>query len=167
MASDPLQYYIGKGTVEIDTGSGYRDVGNVPTFEFTPSVETLDHYSSRTGVRSLDRSVVVQTEGTLRMVMEEWLFENLLVALLGDQTTDGSGNTAIDILANTSVTAAVRFTGANTVGPTWKITFPSVTFQPSETLALITDEFAPITVTGRVAQSGGTFGTAVRTAAGA
>lgn len=167
MASDPLQYYIGKGTVEINTGSGYRDVGNVPTFEFTPTVETLDHFSSRTGVRSLDRSVVVQTEGQLRMVMEEWTFENLLIALLGDETTDGSGNSAIDILANTSVTAAVRFTGANTVGPKWKITFPSVTFEPNAALGLITDEWGQIELQGTVAQSNGSFGTAVLTAVGA
>jgi hypothetical protein len=154
MAADPLQYYIGKGVVEINTGSGYVDVGNVPVFELTPGVETLDHFSSRTGVRSLDRQVVVQTTVSLRMVLEEWTFENLLVALLGDETSDGSGNSAIDILANTSITAAVRFTGANEVGPTYKITLPSVKFTPSAALSVITEEWGQIELTGAVQSTG-------------
>jgi hypothetical protein len=166
MAADVLQYYIGKGVVEMDTGSGYVDVGNVPTFELTPGITNIDHYSSRSGVKSLDRQVVQQTDVTLRMVLEEWTFENLLVALLGDETTDGSGNSAIDILANTSVTAAVRFTGANEVGPTYRIVLPSVKFTPSAALSVITDEWGQIELSGAVQLSGGSYGTMALLAVG-
>lgn len=42
-------YFIGKGIVSIadpDTSPfNWRDVGNVPTFEFTPNITFLDHYS--------------------------------------------------------------------------------------------------------------------------
>jgi hypothetical protein len=78
-------YYIGKGVVEIQTTTdiAYRDIGNVPTFEFTPAVTTLDHYSSRHGVRVKDLSVIHEKAATLNIVMDEFTYDNLMLALLG------------------------------------------------------------------------------------
>jgi hypothetical protein len=160
MASDPLQYYIGRGTLEIKIGGGaWTDLGNVPTFEITPTIEKLEHKSSRTGIRSTDRSVVVEKGGTVRIIIEEYNYENLQLALLGGDTTDGSGNSAIDILSENSITAQLRFTGANDVGPKLKCLFHSVTFNPSGTFGLLSDEFGQMEVQGDIAVNGdGSFG---------
>ena len=83
------QYYIGKGIVSIQITSGatpdvgYVDVGNVPVFEFTPSITTLPHFSSRLGVRSKDLEVITEKFATLEMTMDEWTYRNLLLAFLG------------------------------------------------------------------------------------
>ena len=160
MASDPLQYYIGRGTLEVKVGvAAWRDVGNVPVFEITPTIEKLEHKSSRTGIRSTDRSVVVEKGGTVRIILEEYNYENLQLALLGGDTTDGSGNSAIDVLSENSITAQVRFTGANDVGPELKILLHSVTFNPSGTFGLITEEFGQMEINGDIAvDANGSFG---------
>jgi hypothetical protein len=86
-AVSPLvdMYYIGKGVVEIQVAgdTAYRDIGNVPTFEFTPAVTTLAHYSSRHGVRIKDLEVIHEKAATLNVVMDEFTYDNLMIALLG------------------------------------------------------------------------------------
>lgn len=163
MAANPLDYYVGKGAVSIKlTGdNNYRDVGNVTQFEFTPEIEELEHFSSREGVRTLDRTVVLQTSGSLRMVMEEFSSANMAVALLGDVGSDGSGRDAIEVYSNTQITGAVRFVGSNDVGPQWQIDFPSVSFRPSSSINWLSDEWGTLEVTGKVAKEDGSFGTAV------
>ena len=45
-------YTVGKGLVSFKkTGAtSFADMGNCTEFEFTPEIEKLDHFSSRTGV---------------------------------------------------------------------------------------------------------------------
>jgi hypothetical protein len=78
-------YYVGKGIVSIDVGmSGtFRDIGNVPTFAFTPNVTTLTHYSSRHGVRVKDLEVIHEKAATVEIVMDEFSYENMKLVLLG------------------------------------------------------------------------------------
>jgi hypothetical protein len=86
-AISPLtsQYYIGKGIVSVwlSTDTAYRDVGNVPVFEFTPNITVLTHYSSRLGLRSKDLEVIHELQATVTMHMDEWTFLNLQTTLLG------------------------------------------------------------------------------------
>jgi hypothetical protein len=83
------QYYNGKGIVSVQITSGltpdgaYVDIGNVPVFEFTPTINTLAHFSSRLGVRSKDLEIITEKSATLAMTMEEWTYRNLLMAFLG------------------------------------------------------------------------------------
>ncbi len=86
-------YYIGKGRVFWTPEAGVeRDLGNVPEFEFTPELEKLAHYSSRSGVPTKDREVVIEKSATLRIVMEELSLENLRMTLMGGAAADdGSG----------------------------------------------------------------------------
>lgn len=81
-------YYIGKGVVELQTADDitYRDIGNVPTFEFVPAVTTLPHYSSRHGVRVKDLEVIHEKAATLNLIMDEFTYDNLMLALLGVAT---------------------------------------------------------------------------------
>lgn len=90
-AVSPLtsQYYIGKGVVSVQILQGlatpdaaYRDIGNVPVFEFTPNITVLSHYSSRLGIRSKDLEVIHEKQASVTMHMDEFTFKNLQLALM-------------------------------------------------------------------------------------
>ena len=154
-------YYIGKGTVHWTPEGGVeRDLGNVPEFEFSPEIEKLDHYSSRQGVRSKDRSVTVEKSATLRLVMEEWSLDNLVMALMGSAPEANiDGNQEFNLLAVDEVRGQIRFEGANSVGPQVTITLPLVAFTPSSSINPISDEWGSLEISGDVLIAGGIFGT--------
>lgn len=154
-------YYIGKGVVHWTPEAGTeRDLGNIPEFEFTPELEKLAHYSSRAGVRTKDREVVVEKSATLRLVMEEWSLQNLVMALMGSApVADANGNNSFNLLAVNEVRGQIRFEGANSVGPQVTITLPLVAFTPSSSINPISDEWGSLEVSGDVLVSGGIFGT--------
>ncbi|MDP2358350.1 MAG: hypothetical protein Q8M31_20145, partial [Beijerinckiaceae bacterium] len=104
-------YYVGKGVVSVseDEGATWRDVGNVPEFEWTPNIEKLDHFSSRTGVRTKDRSIITEKSATLRIVMEEFTAENLTMILMGEAV--GAGPITVDIMSQSEKVLGVRFVG--------------------------------------------------------
>lgn len=151
-SADIRNYTIGKGIASFKkTGeSTFRDLGNCPAFEFTPSAETLDHFSSRAGVKSKDRSVVVSFEGELKITMEEWTVENLALALMGIVDEDSSGRPVIDIMQLSSITGEIKFEGTNSVGQKFTWLFNNVSFTPSATVSPISDEWGNFEVTGQV-----------------
>lgn len=154
-------YYIGKGKLFwTPDGGAERELGNVPEFEVTPALEKLDHYSSQAGVRTKDRSVVLEKSATVRIVLEEFSVENLRMALMGGTPTpDVDGNQVFDLLAQDELRGALRFEGANSVGPKVTITLPLVAFTPSGAISPITDEWGSLELTGEVLTSAGSFGT--------
>lgn len=156
-------YYSGKGIVSIQLAgaTGYRDIGNVPEFEFEPSIERLDHFSSRTGVKTKDRSVIIQKSGKLRVVMDEWTADNLSLVLLGTPGAPATttGIISMDIMSVSNIIAAVRFVGSNDIGPRVTLNFPRVNFAPSGALNPISDEWGSIEVEGEVEVVNGIFGT--------
>lgn len=152
-------YTIGKGIARFKkTGAGtYRDMGNAPEFEFTPELETLEHFSSRAGVRTKDKEVVITKSGTLRIVLDEFDKDNIALALLDDAYT---GTGAIEIFGGNSVIGEVLFTGTNEVGPKYEWHFLNVSFIPSAAIALISDEWGQLELNGTVGTDpGGSFGT--------
>lgn len=160
-------YSVGKGIVSVKfldapADSDYVDVGNVTEFEFTPTVDKLDHFSSRAGVKEKDRSIVISRSAELRMVMEEITARNLSMLMLGAVVVSG-GVATIDILSTNVKVAAVKFEGTNDVGPKWTFEFPRVEFAPSKSFNPISEEWNSIEVTGEVVVQGGTFGTATST----
>ncbi len=156
MTASVNNYYIGKGVVSVsDDGNTWTDVGNVPEFEFTPELEELEHFSSREGTRTRDKTVVVSKSATLRIVLEEWSQANLLLATLGEVNSAGD----IDIFARNAVNKQVRFVGANEVGRTYTVIFPSVDFIPSGSINFISDEWGQFELTGNVNAVAGSFGT--------
>jgi hypothetical protein len=156
MTASVNNYYIGKGVVSVsDDGNTWTDVGNVPEFEFTPELEELEHFSSREGTRTRDKTVVVSKSATLRIVLEEWSQANLLLATLGELNSAGD----IDIFARNAVNKQVRFVGANEVGRTYTVIFPSVDFIPSGSINFISDEWGQFELTGNVNAVAGSFGT--------
>ncbi|MFL9499230.1 hypothetical protein ACJMQP_04150 [Rhodopseudomonas palustris] len=169
MSADINNYYIGKGIVEVKavTDTDWIDIGNCPTFEFTPDLTTLEHYSSRQGVKTKDRTVVTEKKGTLKLVMEEWTSRNLAMAVLGTIEKNSEGQDEIDIFASNAIALEVRFRGTNEVGPKWQLHFPKVDFVPSAALSPISDEWGQLEVNGEVAAVNGKFGTATKIADGA
>jgi hypothetical protein len=149
--------YIGKGIVSFkkEGEAEYRDLGNCPEVEFTPEIETLEHFSSREGVRTKDLTVVLAKSGTVRVVFEELTPENLLIAFLGEENSDGS----IEIFASNAVSGALKFTGTNEVGRQFEVIFNKVDFIPSGAIPLISDEFLGVEITGEAAAVNGSFGT--------
>lgn len=159
---DIRNYIVGKGIVAFkqDGETAFRDVGNVPSFEFTPTIEKLDHFSSREGVKTKDRSVVLSKSGSIKMVMEEWTAENLAIALLGAASVNSSAEDEIDIFSENAVSGILKFTGTNEVGPKWEYIFNKVDFIPSSAINPISDEWGALEVTGEAAAVAGSFGKA-------
>jgi hypothetical protein len=157
-------YHVGKGIVyiKLPADADYVDVGNCPTFEMTPSIDKLDHFSSRAGVKSKDKSIAVTKSMSLRLVLEEFTARNLGLALLGLPNQTDPGAVTINIFSEDSITCAVKLVETNDVGPKWTYEFPEVEFVPSSALNPISDEWGQIEITGDILyQEGiGGFGTA-------
>jgi len=161
-------FVVGKGKVYFKPDGAAGDiltnwrVGNVTEFEFGPALEKLDHFDQQEGVRSKDKTVVLEKAATVRMVMEEWTPNNLGIYLLGTPDISDLSAVTIDIFAGNSVRGELRFVGENEIGPKWTYIFPAVEFSPEGTLQLISEEWAPIEVSGEVLRTGDplSFGTA-------
>lgn len=145
-------YFIGKGTVTFAT----RDLGNCPSFKLTPTLTKLDHFSSRSGTKKKDKSVVTEAAVTLSMQLDEITDENLALAFMGGTPSGG----VFSLLAVSQIEGVVAFTGTNDIGQHVAWT-GSVSFIPKEGFDLISDGWAVITLEGEVLAdaSTGTFGT--------
>lgn len=163
-----LNYFVGKGTLKFTpTGGTQRDLGNAPEVEITPEIERLDHFSSRAGVRSKDRSVVLEKTLTCRIVLDEITAANIGMLLLSEVVENSDGTKEIDIFSESEITGALLFTGTNDIGNKCVVTMPSVSFGPSGSLSLISDEWGQIELTADVlldtTSAGSTFGSIVVT----
>jgi len=154
-------YYVGKGVVKIKVAGiddDYRDVGNCPSFEITPNITKLAHYSSRAGTKFKDANITQQKEMTLKMTLDEITPENLQIALLGSDA-DSSG-LVHNIMDLNEIVAAIRFVGTNAVGDKQQVDLPTVSLTPSNAIGFISDSWAQIELTGDVtADESGVFGT--------
>lgn len=162
---DIRNYTVGKGIVSFKkTGEGsFRDLGNVTQFEFTPTVEKLDHFSSRNGIKKKDRSVTLSTEGELKITMDEWVTKNLQMVLLANIDTNSDGQEVLDILQLAEISGVIKFTGTNIVGPKFEWIFNNVSFTPSSSISPLSDEWGEFETTGQIlADVDGKFGTVTR-----
>lgn len=146
-----LNYFIGKGIIKFTpTGGVQRDLGNAPEIEITPTIEKLDHFSSRSGVKKKDRSVTTEKGATIRVVLDEVTAENLALQLMGEVATSTDGTKSFRIMSGSEATGRIDFTGTNDVGNTVDIELPSVSFGPSGSFSPISDEWGSIEITGEV-----------------
>lgn len=93
-------YNLGRGIIyiaELDGTSGlpldYRDLGNAPSFALSVDVEELVHQSSRAGLRTVDKRLVISQTVNFSFVLEELSAENL--ALFFSGTSVAATNPAI------------------------------------------------------------------------
>lgn len=142
-------YTLGKGILSIGTWSGatppgtYTDVGNCPAFECEVTEEKLDHFSSRTGTRTKDKTVILETGYVLTFDLDEISVLNLKMYLKA--TLSGSSI----LWANTVLDAeyAVKFVSDNPAGPneTWE--FWRATLAPNGAFSLIGDDWSTVSFT--------------------
>ena len=157
---DVLNYYIGKGVVSIklDGEGEFRNIGNVPELELTPEFETIDHFSSTSGVKTKDRRVTTTKGGTLRIVLDEITSQNLSLALVGAHDVNSGSDFEIDIMSLSELKGAVNFVGANDVGQQIDFSLLSVDFSAGAGVSLISDEWGQIELTGQLLAVDGVFG---------
>lgn len=160
MAASVNNYHIGKGIVSFKpTGGAYRDLGNVSNFRLSASNEELKHYSSRTGIKTLDRTISLSVEGVVKFTMEEVTLENLAMALLGSDVDASGGDNFIDILAETEIAGSLKCVGTNDVGRKFTVELFSVTIKPGAEISFIGEEWNAMEVEATVQSVDGRFGT--------
>lgn len=92
-------YQLGRGILKaalLDANGkpkNYVDLGNVPELSATVESEKLDHYTSRGGLRKIDKSVVLEVTSNLSFSLEDITFDNLALFFSGG--TDDYTNPAI------------------------------------------------------------------------
>jgi hypothetical protein len=157
---------VGKGIVSFmqEGTSMFRDLGNVTAMAITPNMTTLDHFSSREGVRKKDLTIIIEKQANVTLTMEEMTAQNIAIMLLGDVTFDPINGPSVEIFSRNTVTGWLRFTGTNEVGPKQTVDLYYVSFSPSGDYGLISDEWNNFQVSADVlvAPSGpnqGKFGT--------
>lgn len=156
--------FVGKGVLQFqkEGSSLWEYLGNVPELEFSPALETLDHFSSMAGIRSKDKTVVLTQGGTIRIVMEELTARNLSLFLLSEPDVTDPQLPTVEIFGSQTFSGKVRFIGTNEIGPKWTFVFNKIDFIPSGSFNPISDEWGNLEVTGNLATAGGSFGTATR-----
>jgi len=164
-APNTSNYFVGKGVIlfKPEGETIYHFLGNVTEFEFSPTLDTLDHFSSMAGVKSKDKTVVLTKGGELRMVMEELTARNLAMFLLSDVDLTDPDFPTMEIFGSNLLSGAVKFIGTNEIGPRWDYEFAKVDFVPSGKFNPISDEWGNLEVTGQLAEADGTFGQATMT----
>ena len=155
-------YHIGKGIVSFkEAGAGtYRDLGNAPSFVYTPTIEKLEHFSSREGVKTKDFTAVTQVAATIKVTLDEITGENLAYFALAEAGTDTDGNVTLSALTKTEFVGDIKVVGTNDIGQ--QVDFAAtVSFIPDGDFSFITaeDEFTVLELTAEVQRDvSGNFG---------
>lgn len=107
-------YFLGRGrlyvaAINTATGkpavTGWRDLGNIPEFNYSVENEFLEHFSSRSGLKVTDKEVLVSQKVKLTFKMDEISFDNLAIFVSG--TTAVYTNAAIAGFAEHSMIVGV------------------------------------------------------------
>jgi hypothetical protein len=156
-------YHIGKGIVSFKEkgGSSFVDLGNAPSFIYTPDVTKKEHFSSREGVKTKDFTAITQVGATIKVTLDEITGENLAMFALGEQSTDTGGNAVIKGLTKAEFSGTIKVVGTNDIGQQVDFT-GDISFVPSGDFSFITDsdDFSTIELEAEVQKStDGSFGT--------
>jgi len=198
MGASTDNYTLGKGVVNFNRKvggiyTGEKDLGNCPEFSFNISLEKLDHYSSRGGLKAKDKEVVSQISPSISFTLDEISAANVALLTMADIKTivQAKGSVSAEthkaykgtkvVLDNRKIGLyALALTGAPTTPGTVGLVITGDTSSAAGTIASfdaasnvyllsgVTGTFVdgePLTVAGGTATEGGTtLGTAVFTA---
>jgi hypothetical protein len=160
---DVQNYHIGKGIVSFQEagGSTFTDLGNCPSFVYSPAVEKKEHFSSREGVKTKDFTAITQLAATVKFTLDEITATNLAFFALGDVDTTVPGTITINGLSKAEFTGDLKVVGTNDIGQ--KVDFTAtVSFVPSGDFSFITDsdDFSTIEIEAEVQKdaTSGAFG---------
>lgn len=109
LAPNPENYLLGRGRVYFDQEdqngdpTGFLDLGNTPAFTAAISADTLDHFSSRSGLKTRDARVITAMNVTFGLTLDEFSKENLKLAFMGttdvEEQTSGTWTDEDDVYA--------------------------------------------------------------------
>lgn len=91
--TNPDQYEVGRGRLmaallDVDGAPiEYRDLGNCPVFTTSIAVEKLEHRSSREGLSTIDKEVVISQDLNLSFQLDEFNQDNLALLFAGEVAT--------------------------------------------------------------------------------
>lgn len=80
--ADTRDYFLGRGKLYLsilDASSlpgSYRDLGNAPSFNFSVEEENLEHFSSRSGLKVLDKRVAISKAVSIAFTLDELNHDN-------------------------------------------------------------------------------------------
>jgi ribosomal protein S1 len=155
-------YHIGKGIVSFkETGqSTFTDLGNSPSFIYTPTVTKKEHFSSREGVRTKDFTAITEVGATVKFTLDEITGDNLSFFALAEISTDSSGNITLSGLSKAEFTGEIKVVGTNDIGQ--QVDFDAtVSFVPAGDFRFITDadDFSTLEIEAEVQKdANGAFG---------
>jgi hypothetical protein len=157
-------YHIGKGIVSFkeDGGSTFLDLGNAPSFVWTPTVAKKEHFTSREGVKVKDFTAVTQVGATIKFTLDEINAENLAIFTLGEVgTPDVDGSITVTAFKKLEIVGIIQVVGTNDIGQ--KVDFTGrISVNPTGDFSFITDadDFSTLQIEAEVQRddTDGTFG---------
>jgi hypothetical protein len=137
---DVQNYHIGKGIVSFKEVGGvdYVDLGNAPSFVYTPNVEKKEHFSSREGVKTKDFTAVTQIGATIKVTLDEITGTNLAMFALATADATTPGEVTLSGLSKAEFVGEIKVEGTNDIGQQVDFT-ATVSFIPSGDFSFITD----------------------------
>lgn len=107
-------YNLGRGILYAATlsngipdASGWRDLGNSPQFNISNEVETLEHQSSRQGLKITDKEVTISQKINLAFQLDELNFQNIALLFSGGAFTEPDTNPAVAGVVAVQITSAL------------------------------------------------------------
>jgi hypothetical protein len=138
-------YTIGKGIMQFDRqdadglSTGLRDLGNAPNFALSPSEDTIEHYSSREGVDTLDWERAIKRKIGGKFTLDEFDPENLRLALFGE-----TGAFSINLMTAGNILGMLDFVASNDVGPKYHVELWVVKLKAVSEVNFISAELATV-----------------------
>lgn len=108
--AQPEDYNLGRGKVsfaELDASNhpkDYRDLGNASEFNISVETEKLEHQSSREGLKTVDKEVVISQKVNLTITLDELNHENLAMFFSGATATEANSIAATGVTGNGNLT---------------------------------------------------------------
>lgn len=163
VSPDVQNYHIGKGIVsfkEVGGAATFVDLGNAPSFVYTPNVTKKEHFSSREGVKTKDFTAVTQIGATVKVTLDEITGENLAMFALAEIDTTVPGEVTLSGMSKAEFVGELKVEGTNDIGQ--QVDFiATVSFVPSGDFSFITDsdDFSVIELEAEVMKgTAGDFG---------
>jgi hypothetical protein len=140
-------YTLGKGVLSFNRldengdPTSLLDLGNAPNFTLTPTIETIDHFSSREGLKKKDLTRNLSIGLTAKFTLEEYDINNLAMALLA--TIDGA-TLNLMMAAGGLIEGLLDFVGDPSAGPKYHVQLWKVSLKPTSEVAFISDDWGKI-----------------------
>jgi hypothetical protein len=126
LAPNTENYMLGRGRIYFNkfdangNPTGWLDLGNAPAFAVGLTTDKLEHYSSRSGLRVKDKTVIMGIDVALKFTLDEFSVENLNLAFLGNiedflQTAGSATDESVTAISDRYVDLVYRKLTSGTV----------------------------------------------------